>query len=80
MNWTISVGAPGFKGFEHGTNAGVTTLQTRITSTPCRTGVHWSFNPSGDSNASLLHAGASRAGPSIQVWQQVLSTLVGNDD
>ena len=79
MGWVISVGRTG-KGFERGTNAGVitTTIACLITSNSCRTIAQVII----ESNAGRTTSGTAGLTPACQaeqVWQNVLSTLVGAD-
>jgi hypothetical protein len=74
MGWVIKVGR---KGFERGANAGVTTFQTCIvTSTTCRTVAQVTVSPNAGRTTSGK-AGSNPACQAEQVWQNVLSTLVG---
>jgi hypothetical protein len=74
MGWKISVGAAGFG---RSMNAGVITFsQCRITSTSCHTVAQLRLSPN-TGKTTLDHAGSNPACQAQQVWQNVLSTLVG---
>ncbi len=74
MSWLISVGSTGF---ERGMNADVTTLpKCIVTSTPCHTVAQLRCAP----NAGKTTSGSAGSIPACrteEVWQNVLSSLVG---
>ncbi|WP_394777519.1 hypothetical protein [Undibacterium sp.] len=73
MSWLIRVGSAGF---EQDMNAGVITSKIRITSNDCHTFAQLSLSP----NAGKTTSGKASSNPTChteQVWQNVLSTLVG---
>jgi hypothetical protein len=76
MGWVISVGKAGF---ERGTNADViTSFQCSVTSNSCRATAHVMVSPNANRTTSGK-AGSTPACQAEQVWQNVLSTLVGVD-
>ncbi|MBC3809228.1 hypothetical protein H8K52_17960 [Undibacterium seohonense] len=71
MSWLISVRSASF---EQSVNAGViTSLKCSITSTPCHTIAQLDVVPRG----SGRNAGKKSYSQAEQVWQHVLSDLVG---
>ncbi len=76
MGWMIRVGRAGF---ERGTNAGVTTsFQCLVTSGSCHAAAQLMVTPNAGRTTSDK-AGSIPACQAEQVWQNVLSTLVGFD-
>ncbi len=73
MSWNIRVGSAGF---EQAMNAGVTTSKCLVTSNNCHTLAQLSLSP----NAGRITSGKAGSNPvchAEQVWQNVLSNLVG---
>ena len=74
MSWLIRVGSTGF---ERGMNAGVTTsINCSVTSTPCHTVAQLRCAPNAG-KTTLGLAGSNPACQAEEVWQNVLSSLVG---
>ncbi len=73
MGWNIRVGSAGF---EQAMNAGVTTTKCLVTSNNRHTRAQLSLSP----NAGRTTSGKAGSNPAChteQVWQNVLSILVG---
>jgi hypothetical protein len=73
MSWLIRISSTGF---ERGVNAGVITSKCLVTSTPCHTVAQLRASP----NAGKTTSGKADSNPACQaeqVWQNVLSTLIG---
>lgn len=74
MSWVIRIRSTGF---ERSMNAGVITSdKCLVTSTSCHTVAQWSVSPNADKTTFRI-AGANPACQAEQLWQNVLSTLVG---
>lgn len=73
MSWIIRVGS---RGFEQGMNAGVITSKCQITSNNCHTFAQLSLSPNAG-KTTLGKAGSNPVCHAEQVWQNVLSDLVG---
>jgi hypothetical protein len=77
MGWLIRVGELRHAGFERSMNADViTSTQCFVTSTSCHTVAQLSYTPNAGRTTSGI-AGSNPACQAEQVWQNVLSTLVG---
>ncbi len=77
MGWVIRVGHLRSAGFERSMNADViTSTQCLVTSTTCHTVAQLSYGPNAGRTTSGI-AGSNPACQAEQVWQNVLSTLVG---
>ena len=77
MGWLIRVGELRHAGFERSMNADVITYtQCFVTSTSCHTVAQLSYTPNAG-RTTLGIAGSNPACQAEQVWQNVLSTLVG---
>lgn len=76
MGWKISCGAPKKVNAGRRMNAGViTSFPCSVTSIPCHAPAGWRFTP----NADRTTSGEAGSNPACRlVWQNVLSTLVGN--
>jgi hypothetical protein len=79
MGWLIRVGQLRKKGFEHDTNAGVITSNCSITSNDCRIVAQIGCNPNAGKTTYVI-PGSDPGWRTQQVWQNVLSILVGMDD
>ncbi|WP_147375672.1 hypothetical protein [Noviherbaspirillum cavernae] len=76
MGWVIRIGRTGF---ERGANAGViTSFQCFVTSSSCHAVAQVMVTPNAGRTTSEK-AGSMPACHAEQVWQNVLSTLVGMD-
>lgn len=76
MGWKIRIGSTGFG---DSMNADVITYQQcSITSNSCHTVAQFELSPNAD-RTTLEKAGSNPAWRTEQVWQHVLSTLVGID-
>ncbi|MEO6918117.1 MAG: hypothetical protein ABI171_03620 [Collimonas sp.] len=74
MSWIISISSTGF---EQSMHAGVTTSdKCLVISSTGHTVAQWRVSPNADKTTSRI-AGANPACQAEQVWQNVLSTLVG---
>ncbi|SFC32408.1 hypothetical protein [Collimonas sp. OK412] len=73
MSWLIRISSTGF---ERGMNAGVITSNCLVTSTSCHTVAQLRVSPNAGKTTSGK-VGSNPACQAEQVWQNVLSTLVG---